>query len=278
MRKLLTTTAVMLALATPAFAADCMDEMDELGQRLSKGEKEYKAALDTKTRKELRELRDAARYLQEQDQEAACMEVVASIEEIIEEKAEAQQKGEQQGQAQQQQREQDQAKAEDQEQADRQQLEGYQEAARREQPAMTEQMTIDRQEGVQGAKQVTDMQQPFLVDEIEGADLVNMQDEDIGEISGVVLDPQTGEIQYAVVSYGGFLGVGDEEVAVPWERLRATEAFDIFVLDMTEAQLEQAPEIDRMNPGQLGDEEWRQEVENFYGQMQQGQQKGEKKG
>lgn len=99
------------------------------------------------------------------------------------------------------------------------------------------------------AVSVTELDQRFSVDRITGADVRNLRDEDLGDIENVVLGPDGG-VQYVIVSTGGFLGIGDDEVPVPWRSLKVTPApyQDTFVLDVGEAELERAP--------RLGDRDW----------------------
>jgi hypothetical protein len=52
-----------------------------------------------------------------------------------------------------------------------------------------------------------------------------------------------GEIAYAIIGRGGFLGMGQEQVAMPWQRMRATPNLDTFVLNMCEEQFESAPTV-----------------------------------
>ena len=58
---------------------------------------------------------------------------------------------------------------------------------------------------------------------IIGSNVVNQQNEDLGKIEDLVIDTSAGRIAYAVLSFGGFLGLGDKYFAIPWEGFR----FDI---------------------------------------------------
>ena len=55
-------------------------------------------------------------------------------------------------------------------------------------------------------------------------DVCNRQDEDLGDIKEIMLDMQTGQIAYAVVSFGGILGMGNKLFAVPWQALQLDTA------------------------------------------------------
>ncbi|MCW8086188.1 PRC-barrel domain-containing protein [Sabulicella glaciei] len=102
-----------------------------------------------------------------------------------------------------------------------------------------------RQSQLALARPVTEMGHGMRVDEITGTDVRNPQDQRLGTVQDVVLDPRSGQIAYAVLGRGGFLGIGRDYVAVPWSQMRATPGMRSFVLDVTEQRLEQAPQVER---------------------------------
>lgn len=80
---------------------------------------------------------------------------------------------------------------------------------------------------------------------IVGATILDVRGEQIGDVRGVVLDVPQGAIAYAVVGIGGFLGVGERNVAVPWDRLEPSAQPNAFILDVDRQTLERAPPLDR---------------------------------
>jgi hypothetical protein len=113
---------------------------------------------------------------------------------------------------------------------------------------------------------VAEMEQPLRVDEILGADVRNMEDEDLGDIEDVVLGPD-GKVQYVLIERGGFLGMGQEQVAVRWQDLKATPSpyRDTLILDVSEQTLEQAPTVEEdARTGLLDDEERRRSIDSFW--------------
>jgi sporulation protein YlmC with PRC-barrel domain len=102
-------------------------------------------------------------------------------------------------------------------------------------------------------------------DTITGTDVRNPQDEYFGSVEDVVFDQRSGEIAYVIIGRGGFLGMGQEHVAVPWQRMRATPNLDTFVLNMREEQFESAPTI---NPNNFATDEGyttqRGEIDRFW--------------
>ncbi len=115
------------------------------------------------------------------------------------------------------------------------------------------------------ARPVTERERGVRADTITGTDVRNPQDEYLGSIEDVVFDPSSGEIAYVVIGRGGFLGIGEDYVAVPWKRLRVTPNLDTFVLNMREGQLESAPKV---NPDVFATDEGytrrRGEIDRFW--------------
>lgn len=93
----------------------------------------------------------------------------------------------------------------------------------------------------------------------------NPQGEDLGELEEIMLDVDTGQIAYAVLSFGGFLGIGDKLFAIPWEALTLLPDEHAFALDVTREQLENAPGFDKDDWPATIDREWMVEVYDYYG-------------
>jgi len=84
----------------------------------------------------------------------------------------------------------------------------------------------------------------FLV----GSQVVNQWNENLGEVSDLVLDPSTGRITHAVIEVGGFWDVGDKHVAVPYNQLRQVGPYTMLFRG-TEEQLEQMPDYQKGEGG-----------------------------
>lgn len=90
----------------------------------------------------------------------------------------------------------------------------------------------------------------FKADELEGLDLFNAQNKELGEIEDIVIDVETGTLRYVAVEVGGgFLGIGESLVAVPWDALQLThkeaDPGDVVALLNVDRQaIENAPKID----------------------------------
>ena len=86
--------------------------------------------------------------------------------------------------------------------------------------------------------------------EIKGTTVRNLQNEDIGEVDELLIRREDGVVRLAVLSVGGFLGLGSTRVAVPWAALDITILRDGTVrmtLDATREQLEKAPRTEGKN-------------------------------
>lgn len=100
---------------------------------------------------------------------------------------------------------------------------------------------------------------------IVGDEVVNEFGEDLGEIEDLMIDLSRGRIAYAVLSFGGFLGLGDKLFAIPFESLRLDPEEKRFVLDVDKERLEDAPGFDKDHWPETLDQEWHREVYAFYG-------------
>jgi sporulation protein YlmC with PRC-barrel domain len=91
-------------------------------------------------------------------------------------------------------------------------------------------------------------------DTLIGNSVVNHQDEDLGTIHEIMLDVRAGNISYAVLSYGGILGIGDKLFAVPWDALSLDTENERFVLDVAKERLEAASGFDKDNWPNMADQ------------------------
>ncbi len=108
---------------------------------------------------------------------------------------------------------------------------------------------------------------PIKASNIIGTDVVNPQKESLGDIKEVMLDPATGKVAYAVVSFGGFLGLGEKLFAVPFTALSYDIDENEYVLDVSKEQLKKAPGFDPDQWPSMEDEQWNREVSSYYGRQ-----------
>ncbi len=102
-------------------------------------------------------------------------------------------------------------------------------------------------------------------DTLIGNDVYNQKDEDIGDIKEIMLDLRNGTVAYAVLSFGGFLGMHEKLFAVPWHALTLDTRNKRFVLNVEKARLEHAPGFDKEKWPDMADQAWAQEIHSYYG-------------
>lgn len=102
-------------------------------------------------------------------------------------------------------------------------------------------------------------------DTLVGNDVYNANGDDLGDIKDFMVDMNTGTIRYAVLSFGGFLGMGDKLFAVPWNALTLDTNNHRFVLNVAKETLKDAPGFDKDHWPAMADPSWAQGVHRFYG-------------
>lgn len=102
-------------------------------------------------------------------------------------------------------------------------------------------------------------------DTLVGNDVYNHKDEDLGDIKEIMLDMRSGKVGYAVLSLGGFLGMGEKLFAVPWNALTLDTNNKRFVLKVEKDRLKLAPGFDKDKWPNMADPTWAKEVHAYYG-------------
>ena len=102
-------------------------------------------------------------------------------------------------------------------------------------------------------------------DTLLGEDVYNAHNESLGDIKEIMLDMRTGKVAYAVLSFGGFLGMGEKLFAVPWSALQLDTNAKRFVLNISKDRLENAPGFDADRWPDMADSTWAHQIDSFYG-------------
>jgi sporulation protein YlmC with PRC-barrel domain len=191
--RLLTSVGIAACLLGASQPAGAQSDAECL-QDLAEAESAHLGVLEHLGSFELRglaTLRNAARVLVQNDKEDACEELAEAVSEILEER--------------------------------RDELVDA--------GLMVEVGDEDRMAQLQNASRVQDLALPLRAGDIIGKAVRNMQDVYLGEISDVVFDPEGRQMTHALVEVGGFLGLGEEVVAVPMSTLRVTDNMSAFIVD-----------------------------------------------
>jgi sporulation protein YlmC with PRC-barrel domain len=82
-------------------------------------------------------------------------------------------------------------------------------------------------------------------DKVEGTNVYNGSGDKLGSIDDLMIDKRTGHIRYAVLEFGGFLGMGTDRYPIPWAVLRYDTEKDGYVIPLDKGTLEKAPRYQR---------------------------------
>ena len=102
-------------------------------------------------------------------------------------------------------------------------------------------------------------------DTLIGDDVFNRSGENLGDIKEIMIDMQSGQVAYAVLSFGGVLGIGEKLFAVPWQALQLDTVNKCFTLDVAKDQLKNAPGFDQDDWPDMADVQWQEQISQFYG-------------
>lgn len=99
---------------------------------------------------------------------------------------------------------------------------------------------------------------------LNGNSVKNEQGEDLGQIEDMMIDVASGRIEYAVLSFGGFLGIGDKYFAVPYNQLSVDQSNKCMVLNVPKDRLNGAPGFDKDNWPNFADESFQTSISDYY--------------
>src|SRR3954465_675299 len=100
---------------------------------------------------------------------------------------------------------------------------------------------IDLKEGRMVTDTITKPHQLIASDRVEGTAVRRPNGNKIGHIERLMIDKISGKVSYAVLSFGGFLGMGANLLPLPWARLKYNPGFEAYELDIEDEELKQAP-------------------------------------
>ena len=120
---------------------------------------------------------------------------------------------------------------------------------------------------MQGSQSVATEETHSLIasDKVEGTAVYNRGGEKLGSIYTLMIDKTSGKVAYAVMSFGGFLGIGDRYHPLPWEVLTYDTRQGGYVVDLDRSMLEGAPTYGTSETPNWSDRRWGQQVHDYYG-------------
>jgi len=109
-----------------------------------------------------------------------------------------------------------------------------------------------------------DMMSAYKASEFIGYQVQNPAGEDLGEIEDLIVDTGNSQVKYAVLSFGGFLDIGDKLFAIPLNAIQFNQAEQAFILDVDQERLEQAPGFERENWPDTTTPDWDMGYNDFW--------------
>jgi hypothetical protein len=100
--------------------------------------------------------------------------------------------------------------------------------------------------------------------DVIGKRVVNLQGEDLGKIEDIIIDAPSGRVSYAILSFGGFMGMGEKLFALPWVSLFYSPESGMFALKADKELLKKAPGFDKQHWPDLSDPISRADIYRYY--------------
>lgn len=99
---------------------------------------------------------------------------------------------------------------------------------------------------------------------LEGNSVKNHEDEDLGDIKDFMIDTDSGKVAYAVLSFGGVLGIGNKLFAIPMSALKLDCDDKCFILSENKQRLKDAPGFDKDNWPDMANAKWAKDIHDYY--------------
>src|SRR6266700_2682275 len=101
-------------------------------------------------------------------------------------------------------------------------------------------------------------------DKVEGTPVCRPNGDRVGQIERIMIDKLGGKVAYAVMSFGGFLGMGEDYYPLPWSVLTYNPALGGYEINVTEQQLKNAPNYSRHDSRDWADRARTEKVSHYY--------------
>ncbi len=101
-------------------------------------------------------------------------------------------------------------------------------------------------------------------DKVEGTAVFDTSGKHLGRVHHLMIDKFSGRVAYVVASFGGFLGIGENWVPLPWRALVYEPRFAGYVIDIDRSKLEKAPNFAAHTAPDWGDRVFNEEIEQYW--------------
>jgi sporulation protein YlmC with PRC-barrel domain len=125
--------------------------------------------------------------------------------------------------------------------------------------------TIGTGGGMTDAVSTTETAQLIAASKVNGTNVYNRQGEALGSIYDVMIDKRSGRVQYVIMSFGGFLGMGEHYHPLPWNILHYDEHQGGYVVDLDRNRLQGAPAYAAGAAPDWASGAYGQQVDDYYG-------------
>jgi sporulation protein YlmC with PRC-barrel domain len=115
---------------------------------------------------------------------------------------------------------------------------------------------------IMGSRNISEM---LTAHTIMGTKVVNRSGERLGDIKDLAIGLEKGCINYAVLDFGGFLGIGDKMFAVPWQSFTVDQDNEQLILDVDKQKLQSAPGFDKNHWPDFADQKMMSQLTDYYG-------------
>ncbi len=105
----------------------------------------------------------------------------------------------------------------------------------------------------------------FSFDKFKNVSVKNADGDSLGDVHDVLLDSQTGEVACLLLASGGFLGMGEKYLPIPFEALRYNPDSDTYFMDVHKDKFKEAPQLDIADQSRRPDRRYITDVYNYYG-------------
>jgi hypothetical protein len=101
-------------------------------------------------------------------------------------------------------------------------------------------------------------------EKVDGTAVYNLQGQRLGSIHHLMIDKFSGHVEYAVISFGGFLGIGESYHPLPWRTLTYSTNLSGYRVDLDRARLERSPRYTMSDPPDWSDRDYREKIDDYW--------------